>query len=516
MKTKIVLSFITVATLSTLNGAEFKPVGFKAVGLGGAGVASTRGSLAGYYNPALLRFSDHTTEVSFGVGARLREANLIDNMDNLHKFDIQGTLENIGNNAQNGNLDTNSDGTTDIARTANNTVDIENLKSIQQTLAKIGTNNALQVSVVPAITAQISDAFAIGMYANVDIGMKLNLDSNYLDIIIKDENNPGLYYSYNPTNDNYAVKTSTDYTTSSLQYGIDNQKHYIQVDAMALVELPISYAKAYDTEIGTWSIGGNIKPMGLTTYSQKMDLGDSSDDAENGSDKGEFETKYKSTFGLDLGIAYRPTDSQVTFGLMGKNINSPKFKVDTTPSTNPQKDVTIDPLVRAGVSLPVWNDNVEFAFDADLTKNKTLVDGEESQLIGGGFEFHPASWFALRAGAMKDIASEKFDEGMIMSAGVGFGLKWLQFDLSAQMSSKKGEYDGQTIPRYAAVNLSLVSKWGDGYNRKEAPLTQEVAPETKKDEKIIEGEPLKTLSPEEQNRIKQESEKAMQELDKAL
>jgi hypothetical protein len=201
---------------------------------------------------------------------------------------------------------------------------------------------------------------------------------------------------------------------------------------------------------------------------------------------------------------------------MGKNINSPKFKVDTTPSTNPQKDFTIDPLVRAGVSLPVWNDNVEFAFDADLTKNKTLVDGEESQLIGGGFEFHPASWFALRAGAMKDIASEKFDEGMIMTAGVGFGLKWLQFDLSAQMSSKKGEYDGQTIPRYAAVNLSLVSKWGDGYNRKEAPLTQEVAPETKKDEKIIEGEPLKTLSPQEQNRIKQESEKAMQELDKAL
>jgi hypothetical protein len=458
MKKKIVLSFITVATLSTVNGAEFKPVGFKAVGLGGAGVASTRGSLAGYYNPALLRFSDHTTEVSFGVGARLREANLIDNMDNLHKFDIQGTLENIGNNAQNGNLDTNSDGTTDITRTANNTVDIENLKSIQQTLAKIGTNNALQVSVVPAITAQVSDAFAIGMYANVDIGMKLNLNSNYLDIIIKDENNAGVYYSYNPTNDNYSIKTSTDYTTSSLQYGIDNEKHYIQVHAMALVELPISYAKAYDTNIGTWSIGGNIKPMGLTTYSQKLQLGESSDSAENGSDNSSNETKYKSTFGLDLGIAYRPTDSQVTFGLMGKNINSPKFKVESS-QTGVTEDFKIDPLVRVGVSLPVWNDNVEFAFDADLTKNKTLVDGEESQLIGGGFEFHPASWFAVRAGAMKDIASEKFDEGMIMTAGVGFGLKWLQFDYQLKCHRKKGNMMGK---QFLDIQLSIFLLFQNG------------------------------------------------------
>jgi hypothetical protein len=133
-----------------------------------------------------------------------------------------------------------------------------------------------------------------------------------------------------------------------------------------------------------------------------------------------------------------------------------------------------------------------------------------------GLEFHPASWFALRAGAMKDIASEKFDEGMIMTAGVGFGLKWLQFDLSAQMSSKKGEYDGQAIPRYAALNFSLVSKWGDGYNRKLAPATSETLPKEEQNGEIEQQKPLKTLSPEEQNRIKQESEKAFEELDKAI
>ena len=90
MKKKIGLSFAVVATLSTLYGAEFKPVGFKAVGLGGAGVASTRGSLSGYYNPALLRFSDHTTELSINAGVRIREANLIDHWILCTKLILMG------------------------------------------------------------------------------------------------------------------------------------------------------------------------------------------------------------------------------------------------------------------------------------------------------------------------------------------------------------------------------------------------------------------------------------------
>jgi len=279
---------------------------------------------------------------------------------------------------------------------------------------------------------------------------------------------------------------------------------------MALAELPISYARLYDGSKGAWSVGANLKPMSLTTYSQKLKLGDSSDKAENSGDDSSKETTYKSTIGLDLGIAYRPTNSEFTLGLMGKNINSPKFKVNHS-QTGVTEDFKIDPLVRAGVSVPFWNDQAEFAFDIDLTKNKTLIESEKSQLIGGGVELHPSSWFALRLGAMQDIASKKFDDGVIMTAGVGFGLKWLQFDISAMMSSKSGEYDGSTIPRYAAVNFSLVSKWGDGYNRKEAPVLDTIPDAGKEGQ-----EPIKTLSPEEQKRIQKESEKALQELDKAI
>jgi hypothetical protein len=211
--------------------------------------------------------------------------------------------------------------------------------------------------------------------------------------------------------------------------------------------------------------------MSLVTSKQKVKLGESSDNADD--DASDYETTYSPTLGLDLGIAYRPKNSKMTIGLVGKNINSPKFKVDTTPRSNPQGDYTIDPLFRAGLSVPIWNDNIEFAIDADLTKNDTTIKGEQSQMVGMGIELHPASWFALRVGAMQDMASEKFDDGTILTAGFGFGLKWFQFDLSAMMSTNKGEYDGSSIPRYASVNLSLLSRWGDGYNQKQPPVTIE-------------------------------------------
>ena len=65
-----------------------KPIGFKAVSMGGTGVGSSRGSLSGYYNPALLSFSDNKTEISINAGVRLRENNLVDNVDKLSDLEI--------------------------------------------------------------------------------------------------------------------------------------------------------------------------------------------------------------------------------------------------------------------------------------------------------------------------------------------------------------------------------------------------------------------------------------------
>ena len=44
-------------------------------------------------------------------------------------------------------------------------------------------------------------------------------------------------------------------------------------------------------------------------------------------------------------------------------------------------------------------------------------------------------------------------------AGLGLGLKWLQVDLSGQMSQNSTTVDGESYPQYAKVNLALISRW---------------------------------------------------------
>jgi hypothetical protein len=607
MNKKILLSLVTIASLSSVQAIEFKPVGFKAVGMGGAGVASTRGSLSGYYNPALLRFSDSTTEISINGGIRVRENNLMDNMDRLNKLDFQQTIDTLSNNAENSTIfvqskivgndlvtagnniglgtviynqnganvtygdaikitrgdegytasDTvdgtnglvtygdvvnvvNAEGTVNIntttakltlegkefsvtadsldytqVGTANNGNAIDNMKEAIDILTQeVGSNNAFLLSVTPSIAVQASDMFAVGVYSNADVAFRINIDESYDKLISKQQNDDNVDVYYQLVTDENGQYSQYDYTvtiddpgyqSSSIEYANDNDKNYVQVDSLVFAEVPISYAHLIDTNYGSWSVGGSLKPMSLQSYRKTVLLGVDSDNANDNID--DYKVSYDSTFGLDLGMAFRPNDSRTTFALVAKNINTPTFKVNEVAQTLTNtgyeaEDYKIKPMVRAGVSYPVWNNNIEFALDVDLTKNETSIKGEESQLVGGGAEFHPASWFAFRLGAMQDMASEKFDDGTILTTGFGIGLKWLQLDVSGMMSTQKGEYDGNEIPRYMAANVSLVSKWGDGYNRKKAPVTK--------------PRPLnKELNESEINRIKADADKAHEELNKS-
>jgi hypothetical protein len=618
MNKKIVLSLVTIATLSSVQAMEFKPVGFKAVGMGGAGVASTRGAHAGYYNPAMLRFSDSTTEISINAGVRVRENNLIDNMDRLSDLEFQDTIDTLSDNAEKGNIfvqskivgtdlitaDENIDLTTSIYTDNNANVTYEDAISItrgdsgyepsdfvpgtsngvtyqdvidevndnnsdvninttdsiltitdkdftvtedsmnyvqESTLdanqrtsqdkavdnmneaidiltQEIGTKNGFLLSVTPSIAVQASDMFAVGVYSNVDAAFRINIDENYNKLITKqnqndDDTGEDVYYQLvtdknDPTYGQYDYTVTIDdpgYEDSSIEYANDNEKNYVQVDSLVFAEVPISYAHLFETKYGSWSVGGSIKPMSLQSYTKTVLLGEDSDDANDNIE--DYEVSYDSTIGLDLGFAFRPKNSGATFALVAKNINTPTFKVNEIAQTLKDdgyeaEDYEIKPMVRAGVSYPIWNNNIELALDVDLTKNATSIEDEDSQLIGGGAEFHPSSWFAFRLGAMQDMASEKFDDGTILTTGFGIGLKWLQIDVSGMMSTEKGEFDGNEIPRYVAANVSLVSKWGDGYNRKAAP---EAKPR-----------PLnKELTESERNRIKADANKAHQELNKS-
>jgi len=155
---------------------------------------------------------------------------------------------------------------------------------------------------------------------------------------------------------------------------------------------------------------------------------------------------------VDAGMLYKPKRfEKLALGLVLKNVNTPGFK------TKDGNKLKIRPQVRSGISYNCWNERITLAADIDITNNKTFIPGYESQFIGAGAGFHPYSWLSLRTGIMDNI--KESHEGAILTAGVGIGLKWFQLDIAGQMSTKKTEYDREDIPRYAQVQISLLSKW---------------------------------------------------------
>jgi len=469
------LSLVFFCVLTSLNAYEMKPVGFKAVGMGGAGVASTRGSLSSYYNPALLRFSDYTSEQSLNSVARLREVNIIEHIDTLSKIDFGETVDNIADNVIPGNKEVKASIASGYKSGNNNTdKDRKNITTAQETLKKIGSKNAVEISVEASFATQFSDAFAIGFYKHIDYGLNLNINPNYTDLIFKEKKAQStVYYQYladdpkNKGRDVYRGYASPSegkeaYEKTSIEYAINNDINYIQLNGEKLDEMPLSYAILFSGKHGSLSIGGSLKLMKLETISKIVPIGKKSEDLVKVLVN--RTTTYKANAGLDLGVAYRPYNSKITLGVVAKNVYLPEFKVDEAKNGFTE-DYIIDPMYRAGISIPVWNDNIEFALDIDLTKNKTIIKDEKSQMLGAGVELHPSSWFALRLGAMQDLSSKKFDDGVIMTGGLGIGLKWFQIDLSAMVSSNKGRYDNEDIPRYISANLSIISRWGYGYNK---------------------------------------------------
>ena len=82
----------------------------------------------------------------------------------------------------------------------------------------------------------------------------------------------------------------------------------------------------------------------------------------------------------------------------------------------------------------------------------------DAQYLGGGLNFHPFTWLSLRGGAMQNMDSSD-DAGLIYTAGVGLGIKWIQIDLSAQIATNEITVNGEDYPQYAKVNIAIVSKW---------------------------------------------------------
>ena len=437
----VVVAVILLATPAL--AVEFQPIGFESASMGGAGVASARGSFAPYYNPALLAEHRHGAQISLSAGVGIREVNVADHIDTLSDIDIDETIDLV--ETSNPTLINPSTAKANLDESVR-----QDISTIKKELRALSGKNGLQIMPSASLGIQAGN-FGFGAYGVSEATAYAVIDADRLDIIIEKEITAFIsaYVKYDETTDLFTESSQAEYQASSLEYALDSGRTYLKLTGLAYLEVPIAYGRQFATPWGKLDCGGSFKIMPGYTYDADIKIDTESGDVDSELDDAE---ERDTSWGIDLGLLYKPSGSpNLSLGLVAKNLNTPEFDTATGDT------LKVKPQFRAGLAYDLWGNRLTVAIDADLRKNETFIPHYDSQFIGGGINFHPFTWLSLRGGAMQNI--QESEDGTIYTAGLGFGLKWFQLDVTGQVSSKKGEYDENEIPRYARVQLALVSKW---------------------------------------------------------
>lgn len=459
----LILLFCLIIQQSDVNAVEFFPLDSTAISTGGAGVASASSSFGSYYNPALLAHHQTGFEWVTSVGVGIREFNLADHIDALADVKINDTLDEIENEINTAQWLYDANRKIIYAPLDNEKIS-NNAKIIKRELGLISDDNGVQIMPNVSIGFQFGN-LGIGLFSISELTAVAVIDQKR-DFIIKSESDalsqvlntvgqvgkPPYYFKYDEIAKELSSSTINEYTSTSLEYAIDNKDTRLKIRGITYYEIPIAYARNFSTPFGNLSLGGAIKFMPGYTYEKEIDI-----DTESGDLADEFDnaSEHQDTaFGIDLGFLYTPKffNNRLVAGMVIKNINSPKFE------SKSGFEYTIDPQIRAGLLYHIWRDTLMVSMDYDFSENESLLDKYKSQNIGGGIHFKPSHMLSLRCGVQKNMKSDDFsDEGTIFTAGLALGLKWFKIDLSGQYSTETTEFDGNEIPSSGRVQLAIVS-----------------------------------------------------------
>lgn len=472
---------------------EFQTPG--TLGIGGAGVARTTEASAVYWNPAGLAFHDKSfsSRLNAGVGISVNST-LAENVDKIGKMDVS-TLTNLSFSGSSTTQDAlnasaqaveyigivndldhnkgtlvatpggmlafqyNSIGVGAIVSSewvSFPTADTTNVRPGNPTLttiplfaAGIGASGVTASGTLFSATqrAAIENAFLVNGAVSAAQAKSI-VDKLEGQLQSATGNKSG------QTSQQLAdalIHMADSFTTGQ---SIENNTTAVVLSGITLAEIPIAYGHKFDLgSFGKFGLGAAFKIMQGTVYytsKELVSINGSSDifkDVKN--NKAD-----STTFGVDLGAQWRYEDLKfmgpINVGLVVKNINSPQFDGYQSATVTTSK-VKVEPQARLGVAFdPLsW---LTLAADMDVTKNKTILPGIDSQNIGGGLEAH-FSWMALRTGVYKNIADSA--NKPVVTAGLSLGPQWLRLDIDAAASTEKTQYDNKSYPREAKVEFGL-------------------------------------------------------------
>lgn len=497
----IVAGVVCIVTAVSSNAEEWKILGPRALGMGGAHVAVVNDSTAQYWNPAAFGFfgsqasekvnKDEYSDKDFGVyiqgGAGFRaHQDIIKEIEDLSagglNFDLLSADVDTGGLSDLSNVDDyvkmideledlNKENIA-ISAIGNGSVNVR-VRSyglgliVSADIVAIPVMDVVNINPSSAATATTDLTSELGNL-QTDTGADSNLDAltpaqqtqltdtinalgewsaaetaqlvYALDDALADA---GYDDTTNPVPQDYvdATETVAVLANNAVTGGSfdDNQSKVVFRGAL-VSEVPLSYGYTLSDNL---AIGGNLKYLKARTYSSEILVFDSNtqDFFANAMDS----YVESSSFGIDMAALYK--FKSMRFGIVGRNLNTPAFD-QSAPG-----DYELDPQVRVGAAYRLW-DMITFAADLDITENDTNVSKNyKSQNISGGLEIDLLRFLQLRGGAYKNLSEE--DIGLVYTAGLGLNFYLLQIDLAAAMSADKATIDGNNLPEEIRGQLAV-------------------------------------------------------------
>lgn len=514
MKKTFYLILASFMFLTTLTYAEkWQSVGARAMGMGGAGVAIAYGTDAQYYNPSLLAKScKYGNDISLNVNAEIEVTDkvlaVIDRVKNMtDKYnDIVNKIVNndyadakemisiIDILAALQNLDLKNIGATMNANTGLSA----KLKKLSFSVRSYGSSGLTPVvdknniGLVSSTGGIKIDNFDLpNSQDKIDAATKIK---NALEEYGLTDSVANLFDLYGKTSQELAnaIVNMTDSANSTVEeikemadkFATDfpniakiletiisgnykDNESQILIDAGIFTEISVGYGCEI---LEGLQVGGNLKYIQGQVAQTGFLILQENEDIGNALSKIMENKKTSNQVGLDLG-AFLDISKFVgqdiilnpKFGLTARNINNPYFERPDKPLDEKYEKLKwnedkyyLGNQLRAGVAINP-TEKLTIACDLDLLKNKTFVEGFDSQELCVGIEYlllnKRALTLPLRAGISKNIASSKSNPEYTVGGGIyTFGFT---FELAAGISSNTTTLDDTTIPASASVALNL-------------------------------------------------------------